>query len=207
MLRTAAEAAARWNRGRARPFYFSVNVSTRQFALDDVAAAVRETLQAAGAEPHWLTVEITESLLAEEGEPVREALAALRAMGVRIAIDDFGTGYSALSYLTRFPVDVLKIDRSFVQGIAPQTSGQVRDRRPAELAKAFIAMARALELQVVAEGVESEAEARFLVAHGCRYAQGYLYGRPLPLAAFDPLHALRPSGSDADGGLPTGPDR
>ncbi len=195
MLRTAAAAAARWNRGRSRPFYFSVNVSARQFALDDVFEAVSDALLAAGAEPHWLTVEITESLLAEDGDRVRETLAALRAQGIRIAIDDFGTGYSALSYLTRFPVDVLKIDRSFVRGIAPESGGRTEDRRAAELAKAFIAMARALELQVVAEGVESDAEARFLVMHGCRYAQGYRFGRPLPLHAFDRQQGLGAHGA------------
>jgi len=180
VLRTAAEAAVRWNRRPgARRMRVAVNFSTRQFVLDDVADAVRQTLRETGCDPTWLVAEITESLLLEDSERVRGAIDALRSQGVAVAIDDFGTGYSALHYLARFHVDLLKIDKVFVHGIGGGRGG--------ELVKAFIAMASALELEVVAEGVETEAQARFLREHGCRYGQGYHFGRPMPVPAFERL--------------------
>jgi EAL domain-containing protein (putative c-di-GMP-specific phosphodiesterase class I) len=182
VLRNAAEAAVRWNCGRTRPLRVSVNISTCQFVLDDVADVVRETLQATGGEPGWLVAEITESLLLEDTERVRCQIDTLRRLGVAVAIDDFGIGYSALHYLTRLRVDLLKIDKCFVHGI-------VGNERGGELVKAFIAMARALDLEVVAEGVETLAQAHFLLEHGCRYGQGYKFGRPMPVPAFEALLA------------------
>jgi EAL domain-containing protein (putative c-di-GMP-specific phosphodiesterase class I) len=151
-----------------------------------MAEAVRQTLRETGCDPTWLVAEITESLLLEDSECVRNTIDALRRQGVAVAIDDFGTGYSALHYLARFHVDLLKIDKVFVQGIGGGDRG-------GELVKAFIAMASALDLEVVAEGVETEAQARFLRQHGCRYGQGYHFGRPMPVAAFERLlEAARP---------------
>jgi EAL domain-containing protein (putative c-di-GMP-specific phosphodiesterase class I) len=180
VLRTAAQAAVRWNQRRAAPLRLAVNVSTRQFVRDDLPATVRAVLAETGCDPRWIAVEITESALLEDSAPVREVLDGLRALGVRVALDDFGTGYSALNYLARFPVDCLKIDRSFVAGIG-------RSERESELVKAFIAMAGALRLDLVAEGVETDAQADFLLAHGCRQGQGYRFGRPMPAAQFECL--------------------
>jgi diguanylate cyclase (GGDEF)-like protein/PAS domain S-box-containing protein len=183
VLRSAAAAAARWNRDRSEPVVVAVNVSSRQFVLDDLPAVVQTVLHETGCAPGWLAVEITESALVDDFARVAQVLDALRGMGLRSALDDFGTGYSALNYLVRLRVDCLKIDKSFVQGIA----GGDRER---ELVKAFIAMAAALRLAVVAEGVETPEQAAFLQAHGCESGQGYLFGRPLVAERFEAL--LRP---------------
>jgi EAL domain-containing protein (putative c-di-GMP-specific phosphodiesterase class I) len=133
---------------------------------------VGELLEETGCRPEWLELEITESLLLEEDDTILDTLSALKAMGLSIAIDDFGTGYSALSYLARFPIDTLKIDRSFVQKVTT-------DRRHAELVKAILSIARCLGQQVVAEGVETAEQADFLLANGCQVAQGFRYSKPL----------------------------
>ncbi|MBI5269984.1 MAG: EAL domain-containing protein [Burkholderiales bacterium] len=166
------------NAGRARPLSFSFNVSTRQLLRDELPQAVSAALARTGCDPRWLVMEVTESLLLENGPHVQAALAALRRMGLRIAIDDFGTGYSALNYLSRFDVQGLKIDREFVRDIEGNP-------RQAALVKAFLAIADALQMTVVAEGVENAAQADILRAHGCGMAQGYLFHRPLAPAAFD----------------------
>jgi diguanylate cyclase (GGDEF)-like protein/PAS domain S-box-containing protein len=166
------------NAGRARALTFSLNVSTRQLLRDDVPAAVAQSLARTGCDPRWLVLEVTESLLLEDSAHVQSAFSRLREMGLRIAIDDFGTGYSALNYLWRFDVQTLKIDREFIQGIE-------QNPRQAELVKAFLAIAQALRMSVVAEGVETQAQADILHAQGCKMAQGYLYHRPMPVDAFD----------------------
>lgn len=178
VLQVAAETAARWNRGRRTPLRLAVNVSTKQFVHDDLLATIRDTLDRTGCSPGWLEIEVTESLLLENDDQVRQTLHALTGLGVSIAIDDFGTGYSALSYLTKFEVDCLKIDRQFVHGIE-------HDQRQRELLKAFIAIAKALDMDVVAEGVETVAQAHFLLAQNCQLAQGYLFSAPLPAERFE----------------------
>jgi len=177
-LNSAAETAARWNRGRAAPLRVAVNVSTRQIVNDDLPAAVEAALRRHDCDPRWLSIEITESALLEDSSVVQRVLQALRALGVQVAIDDFGTGYSALNYLARFDVDCLKIDKSFVQGIGQSS-------RQGELVKAFIAMAGALGLGLVAEGIETDVQAAFLLEQGCAHAQGYRFGRPMPVAQFE----------------------
>jgi diguanylate cyclase (GGDEF)-like protein/PAS domain S-box-containing protein len=179
VLRSAAEAVVRWNRGRNHPLHVSVNVSTRQFSDDGLPAYVDEVLAQTGCSPRWLWIEITESALLQDSARVQKTLEALRARGVRVAIDDFGTGYSALNYLGRFPIDCLKIDRSFVHAIG-------RSARDDELVKAFIAMATALNLSMVAEGVETAEQHAFLLAQGCVLAQGWRFGVPVPDARFLP---------------------
>lgn len=126
-----------------------------------------------GCRAEWIELEITESLLLDEDGRVLQTLETLRDMGFTIAIDDFGTGFSALSYLARFPIDTLKIDRSFIQSVTT-------DRYRAELVRSIVSIARCLDQQVVAEGVETADQAEFLLAHGCELVQGYLYSRPLP---------------------------
>jgi EAL domain-containing protein (putative c-di-GMP-specific phosphodiesterase class I) len=159
----------------------AVNLSTRQFIRNDLVGSVRCILAETGCRAEWLELEITESLLLEDSDEVAHMLEALHGMGLSIAIDDFGTGYSALSYLNRFPVNRLKIDRSFVKDIP-------RDQSKSALVKAILSISEALNLDAVAEGVETPEQAACLLAHGCRCVQGYLYGKPMPRAAFESLH-------------------
>ncbi|HEY0817728.1 MAG TPA: EAL domain-containing protein [Rhizobacter sp.] len=181
-LHEACHAVASWNRERAAdPLKIAVNLSARQFAEGhDIVEAVQGALTASASKPEWLELEITESLLLDGSEGVRQSLEALAAMGITIAIDDFGTGYSALGYLTRLPVQTLKIDRSFVAEL-PHNS------KSAELVKAIVSVGRSLNMALVAEGVETVEQAEYLKNAGCHLAQGYLFGRPLEMAAFDKL--------------------
>ncbi len=150
-----------------------VNLSARQFHQGDLPARVPRTLDRAGLDPAQLGVEITESFAMRHPAEAAAVLDRLAAIGVRSALDDFGTGYSSLAYLSRFSIDVLKLDRSFVQS-APS------DRNDAAIARAVISLARGLGITVVAEGVETEEQRAFLVAEGCDQAQGFLLGRPMP---------------------------
>ncbi|WP_181885421.1 bifunctional diguanylate cyclase/phosphodiesterase [Trinickia dinghuensis] len=173
VLREACRAAAEWN-GRGGPVHVvAVNLSARQFQSRGLVQMVEKILAETGCRPEWLEFEITESLLLDDDDTVAHALAAFKRIGLSIAIDDFGTGYSALSYLTRFPIDTLKIDRSFVQKVTT-------DPRHAELVKAILSISRCLGHRVVAEGVETMEQAAFLNVYGCEIAQGFLYSRPLP---------------------------
>ncbi|WP_439891185.1 sensor domain-containing protein [Ralstonia sp. 25C] len=176
VLRQACRSAADWNARGAVCRRISVNLSVAQFQFQDLVSTVTDVLEETGCRPEWLEFEITESLLLERSDGVFRTLSAFRSMGISIAIDDFGTGYSALGYLTNFPIDVLKIDRSFVCGVTT-------DSRRAEVVKAILSIADCLGMHVVAEGVETPEQAAFLAAHGCRGAQGFLYGKPVPKSA------------------------
>lgn len=181
-LHEACHAVASWNAERASdPLKIAVNLSARQFAEGhNLVEAVQGALTASACKPEWLELEITESLLLDGSEGVRQSLEALAAMGITIAIDDFGTGYSALGYLTRLPVQTLKIDRSFVSELP-------HNGKSAELVKAIVSVGRSLNMALVAEGVETAEQAEYLKNAGCHLAQGYLFGRPLEMAAFDKL--------------------
>jgi diguanylate cyclase (GGDEF)-like protein/PAS domain S-box-containing protein len=159
------------------PVPVAVNVSAQQFVQQDVAAVVAGALAAHRIPPELLELEMTESLLMKNAEHTAAVLGTLRGMKIRMAIDDFGTGYSSLSYLKKFPVQTLKIDRSFVMDI--DTRGE-----SVKLAAAIIALAHGMELGVVAEGVETEAQRDYLVSHGCDQFQGFLFDRPLPAEEF-----------------------
>ncbi|MEU4420443.1 EAL domain-containing protein [Actinoplanes sp. NPDC024001] len=152
--------------------YVSVNVSVRQFRSADFTDVVRQALADTGARPEWLLLEITESLVLRDADKVLADLKALRAMGVRIAIDDFGTGYSSLSYLRQMPVDVLKLDKSFIDDI-------LHSRQQHALVDAIVTLAHNLDLAVVAEGIEETGQHTALDTMGCRYGQGYLFAKPL----------------------------
>jgi diguanylate cyclase (GGDEF)-like protein len=175
VITEACAQVQRWNAEpqRSTPVFVSVNVSPRQLRdpqiVDDVAASLAVT----GAQPGWITLEITEGAMMQDTEVALGHLRALKALGVQLAVDDFGTGYSSLSYLQRFPIDVLKIDQSFVTGI---------DQGPEEsaLARAIVRLAQSLRLVAVAEGVENERQAELLRQLGCQRAQGYLYAHPSP---------------------------
>jgi diguanylate cyclase (GGDEF)-like protein len=151
----------------------AVNLSSRQFADDGLGGIVAEALAGSGLPKSALAFEITESVLMDDAENTVETLKALKALGVRLMVDDFGTGYSSLSYLKRFPVDTLKIDRSFVSGLD-------RGDEDTAIVTAVISLAKALGLKVVAEGVETAAQLEVLQRLGCQLAQGYLLGRPMP---------------------------
>jgi EAL domain-containing protein (putative c-di-GMP-specific phosphodiesterase class I) len=151
----------------------AVNLSPVQFSAPDLVDVVQRALVASGLPPHRLELEITERLLMENSERTLSMLRQLRDLGVRIALDDFGTGYSALSYLRKFPLDKIKIDRSFVTDIATR-SDQVA------IVQAVLSIARALGMTVTAEGVETIIQKEFLQALGCDNAQGFLFGRPVP---------------------------
>ena len=175
VLAQACRSAATW----PDALRVSVNVSATQLAAGDLVAQVRSALAAAQLPAQRLELEITESTLIADADAAIDTLRALRAMGCRTALDDFGTGYSALGYLRRFPFDVLKIDRSFVRDL-------VRDAEARVLVDTILAMARALRMTTVAEGVETEAEARLLRERGCGVVQGFLLSRPLPAADLAP---------------------
>jgi diguanylate cyclase (GGDEF)-like protein/PAS domain S-box-containing protein len=172
-LRQFAEwqaAAPESTAGRLR--YISVNVSARQFRTPGFVDQVRRALADSGSQPEWLLLEITESLVLRDAEQVWADLRSLRETGVRIAIDDFGTGYSSLSYLRQMPVDVLKIDKSFIDDI-------LASKQQRALVNAIVTLARNLDLAVVAEGIEEAAQRTMLARMGCPYGQGYLFSKPV----------------------------
>ena len=172
VLRTACAQTREWQEAGHAELGVAVNLSARQFQHPDLVAQVRRALEETKLDPAFLELEITESS-AMHGEAAVHTLRELKALGVRIAIDDFGTGYSSLSYLRRFPIDTLKIDRSFIADIT-------RDPDDAAIATAVIALAHTLKLRVVAEGVETEEQVAFLSARRCDRVQGFLFGAPLP---------------------------
>jgi diguanylate cyclase (GGDEF)-like protein/PAS domain S-box-containing protein len=179
VLRAACAEVAAWRArgGPAAGVRLTVNVSGRQLAdCDALARDVAAALAESGLPANALTLEMTESVLMQRTDETLERLAALKALGVRLAIDDFGTGYSSLAYLQRFPVDVLKLDKAFVDGVADEEGDRA-------IARTVIALGRALGLETVAEGIEREAQRAALAALGCAYAQGYLFARPLEAAA------------------------
>jgi len=158
----------------------AVNVSVQQFAREDFVDVVLRTLWQHGVKPHQLELEITESLLMRNIDGTTAALKRLGAAGLTLSIDDFGTGYSSLGYLRQFPVDALKIDRSFVKDLSTNSDA-------AAICAAIIAMARELKLKVIAEGVETEAQVKFLRDHRCDQAQGYWISHPISAADLESL--------------------
>ncbi|MBT9591579.1 MAG: EAL domain-containing protein [Thiobacillus sp.] len=177
VLRTACEQAVDWARGGMR-LSMAVNLSARQFCDESLIAIIRSAMNDAGLPADQLELEVTESLLMEDSVSSQTALANIKKMGVKISMDDFGTGYSSLAYLKRFPLDTLKIDRSFVKdvGVDPDDTAIVR---------AVIALSHNLRLTVVAEGVETREQLKFLREARCDQAQGYFISRPMGAAAFE----------------------
>lgn len=177
VLQTACRQARDWQQ-QGRPLRMAVNLSALQVIHGDIVAQVRKVLQTSRLDPRYLELEITEGFMFSHAEQGVKTLEQLKALGVTLAIDDFGTGYSSLNYLKRLPIDRLKIDRSFVQGVP-------EDRDDAAIVTTIIAMARNLQLEVIAEGVETEAQLTFLSRQGCLEYQGYLFGRPMALQEFE----------------------
>lgn len=164
-------------RGLAR-VVMAVNVSSLQFQRNNFIEQLQQTLQANGLEPHWFEIELTESLLFDNTEQVILKLQQIKQFGIKVSIDDFGTGYSSLNYLKRLPMDKLKIDRSFIRDI-------VTDKRDAAISKAIIAMAHHLDIKVIAEGVENEAQVALLRKSLCDEYQGYYFAKPMPAAQLE----------------------
>lgn len=179
-LRTLAMYAVRVNRGRRTPFRFAFNVSVIEFTRRDMAAFVERMLEETGCRGEWLTLELTENLLIPEPAAIRRTFEQLRRLGVGIAIDDFGTGYSNLRYLERFPLSEIKIDRSFVHDVAHSAAKRV-------IVESIIKLGAALDIRVVAEGIETEAERAIMRALGCSVGQGYLIAAPVDELQFERL--------------------
>jgi diguanylate cyclase (GGDEF)-like protein len=184
VLETACAQAAAWRAAGLPRIRLAVNLSARQFRHKGLAEAIRRALQSNRLDPGDLELEITESMIVQEPAETIRLLESLKAIGLRIAVDDFGTGYSSLAYLKRFPIDVLKIDQSFVRGIAA-------NRSDAAIARTVINLARSLYLHTVAEGVETAEQAGLLHDWTCDEAQGYLFSRPLPAEEFAALLGAR----------------
>jgi len=187
MLELACNQAMAWRRQGLTVPTVAVNLSARQLALSGLEQTVAEILERTGMPGNGLELEVTESALMHSPEQVLERLQRLKRLGITLSLDDFGTGYSSLSYLKHFPFDLMKIDQSFVRDLT-------QDPNDAAITVTIIQMARSLGLKVVAEGVEGEAQHAFLLAHGCNYGQGWLYGRPMPAEA---MGALMASAGDA----------
>lgn len=171
VLRAACEQAAQWRALQARPIPISVNVSPLQLQRADIVATFQRVIAETGTDPSLLELEVTETALMKNPEASARRLAEFRRFGMRVAIDDFGMGYSSLGQLRALPVDRIKIDRAFVRGIGEGDSGAI--------ATAVVTLARAFGLDVIAEGVETQAQRAFLVALGCVDAQGFLFSKPL----------------------------
>ena len=182
VLREALEQAAQWQRATParRDLHVTVNLSARQLQDPGLPFAVGTALEELVLDPASLTLEITESVLMSDRDVSLARLLDLKFLGVRLAIDDFGTGYSSLAYLQRFPLDVLKIDKAFVDGVA-------RGPEDAALAAAIVRLGHSLHLQTVAEGVESADQVPHLRRLGCEQAQGFLFARPLVAAQIEDL--------------------
>jgi diguanylate cyclase (GGDEF)-like protein/PAS domain S-box-containing protein len=189
VLLHACAHARHWSRSLPHlvPVTVTVNLSARQLGDEHLLEDVANALRVAGLRRDQLVLELTESSLLANSEETVEILTSLKALGIRLAIDDFGTGYSSLSYLHRFPVDVLKIDKSFVEGVADGPGANA-------LACAVIGLGNSLSLRTVAEGIETEAQYAALAALGCKFGQGFLFSRPLPpdeVMPFLMLHGQR----------------
>jgi len=172
VLRQACRQLRAWHEAGHRRVHMAVNISALQFARDDFADTVASIFSECNLSPEYLILELTESVVMEDYEAVVRQMTLLKQCGIRIAMDDFGTGYSSLSYIHRIPIDLLKIDRSFIERVADPEG-----TRP--IVEAVIAMARHLGLQVVAEGVETAEQQKILQQAGCHSFQGFLFARPL----------------------------
>jgi diguanylate cyclase (GGDEF)-like protein len=178
ILRTACEQNAAWQRTGFMPFRVGVNLSLRQFQDSDFVETVSRILTESGLEPQYLELELTESLLMDNAELTIETLHRLRSLGIKISIDDFGSGYSSLSYLKNLPIDVLKIDQTFVRDLTT-------DANDIAIVKTIITLAHNLRLKTIAEGVETEEQSTILSNLGCDELQGYLFSKPLATDALE----------------------
>lgn len=179
VMKKACSQVSEWNKNRTQPMSISINFSARQFEEpEEMLRQVKEVLADTHLSPKNFEIEITESILLNNSHEIVQALECLKAQGISISIDDFGTGYSSLSYLKNLPIDSLKIDKSFIQGID-------KDHENSEIPEAIINLARSLRLNVIAEGVEEEYQKEFLLSKNCIQMQGYLFSKPLSDKEFE----------------------
>jgi len=181
VLDTACAQLKAWQKSsHTKHLTLSVNVTAQQFLQPNFVAQVESAIKKNAINPMLLKLELTESMLVNELEKTIATMHALQNIGIKFSLDDFGTGYSSLQYLKRLPIYQLKIDQSFVHDIANNVSDQA-------IVRTIIAMAQTLNLNVIAEGVETEEQRQLLLDNGCNCYQGYLFGKPLPIAAFEKL--------------------
>jgi EAL domain-containing protein (putative c-di-GMP-specific phosphodiesterase class I) len=200
VLKEACGQNMAWQRRGLRPVTMAVNLSPRQFVDPHLLHDVDEALLASGMPPALLQLEVTESMVMRNVSRAIKVLDAVQSRGIRLAIDDFGTGYSSMSLMKQFPIDTIKIDRSFVRDLPSDTEDQA-------IAQAIISMGKALGMTVIAEGVETVEQEAFLRSHACDEMQGFLFSRPLPaqqmadLLHAEPRHASPPLQPEAGSGL------
>jgi len=180
VLRTACAQNKMWQDAGLTPLCLSVNFSARQFQQPTFIADVANILKETNLDPRWLELELTESSIMKDPETAIEKLHELKLMGIKVAVDDFGTGYSSLNYLKRFPIDTLKIDKTFVSDVC-------RDPHDTAIVRAIINLGHALDLTVIAEGVETKEQLQYLSALECDVVQGFLFSKALPATAFEEL--------------------
>lgn len=180
VITSVCKQIADWQTAGEKPFRVAVNVSGQQIIEGDLIASLQQVLVNHQVDPHWLEIELTESSLMENTSRTIASLKTLQQMGIKVSIDDFGTGYSSLAYLRRFPINKLKIDIAFIREVTSNP-------QDAAIAKTIIELAHSLDLQVIAEGVETVEQLAFLTANGCDQVQGYLFSRPLPISELDEL--------------------
>lgn len=178
IVNEACQQSAKWQLNGYKPIRMSVNLSPKQFNRTDIARTIFHQIIHSDLSPKYVELEITEGALMEDVDKSQDVLNELKKWGIRISIDDFGTGYSSLSYLKKFPIDTLKIDQSFVRDL-------MVDSDDAAIVSAVIAMTQSLKLNVIAEGVETEEQLRYLASKGCNEAQGYLLGKPVVAEEFE----------------------
>ena len=191
VIETACAQLAVWHRQGHNDITMAINIASRQFHEPGLVSLITDQLQEHQIEPRHLELEITESTLMQYIPATADTLGALSRLGVHIALDDFGTGYSSLSYLRRFPIDTLKIDRSFVRDIPG-------DQGDSEIVRAIIALAQSLRLRIVAEGVESVEQQQFLSDLSCDVMQGYLFSKPVVSDEFSRLLGNGGGGKSVD---------
>ncbi|ARU49955.1 Phytochrome-like protein cph2 [Sulfurospirillum diekertiae] len=174
VLESACAKLKQWEKHPNRQtFKMAINVSSRQFRQPNYVSEVEEVLKKSGVNPALLKFELTESLVLEDSVGSIEKMYELKKLGVTFSMDDFGTGYSSLSYLTQLPLSQLKIDKSFIDNIPGEKNNEM-------VTRTIIAMGEGMEINVIAEGVETQVQKEFLLANGCQFFQGYLFSRPLP---------------------------
>ncbi|NER30897.1 MAG: EAL domain-containing protein, partial [Symploca sp. SIO1C4] len=180
VLQAACKQTKIWQDAGFHCLRVAVNLSGRQFSQIDLSQKILQILRETGFHPQHIDLELTESMLVSNTEVAIRRLKTLKSLGMQIAVDDFGTGYSSLSYLQEFPFDILKIDRCFVRNITANPHN-------AAITEAIIQIAKTLELKLIAEGVETEAELNFVCRHNCDLMQGYLFSEPVPPQEFEKL--------------------
>jgi EAL domain-containing protein (putative c-di-GMP-specific phosphodiesterase class I)/CheY-like chemotaxis protein len=180
VLRTACRQNKAWQDAGLDPLRVAVNLSARQFQQHDLLQSIAGILQETGLPPACLDIELTEGLVMDNVERAIDVLQGLKRLGVHLSVDDFGTGYSSLSYLKRFPIDLLKIDQSFIRDLTT-------DAEDAAIVRSVISLAHSLRMRVIAEGVETESQLAYLRRHGCDQMQGYLFSKPVRAEVFEEL--------------------